>query len=383
MENSRRFGADEINYLQTALFVIYSRKRFPENVFRTTTYNYTHKIGSRGKDNTMVSIRDVAKHAGVAISTVSKVLNHYPNVSEETKEKVNVAIKELNFVPNTIAAALSSKQSGRVALIMNLNTQTQAIDEIGMQYLQGAIGECRELGLDVITVFYSMIRDKNPEEMEQYFRSQSISGIIVYGISKDDNALQQLVNSQAFKTVVIDAPFVSESTSTVWVDHKQAQKDVARHTILTNLGNSSKILYISGKNDDYVTDIRIEGMYELAEELNLDLMICNGNFSEYQARQITFEHGEERDIIVCASDLMAIGAMKALIEMDIFRPVCGFDGLTLMGYVGKQMNTIRQNFSNISKEAVKELARLMDGSEGRNVIMPHEIVRLRYEDIIR
>ena len=124
-------------------------------------------------------------------------------------------------------------------------------------------------------------------------------------------------------------------------------------------------------------------MHELAEELNLDLMICNGNFSEYQARQITFEHGKERDIIVCASDLMAIGAMKALIEMDIFRPVCGFDGLTLMGYVGKQMNTIRQNFSNISKEAVKELARLMEGGEGRNVILPHEIVRLRYEDIIR
>ncbi len=331
----------------------------------------------------MVSIRDVAKHAGVAISTVSKVLNHYPNVSEETKEKVNLAIKELNFVPNTIAAALSSKQSGRVALIMNLNTQTQAIDEIGMQYLQGAIGQCIELGLDVITVFYSMIRDKNPEEMEQYFRSQSISGIIVYGISKDDIALQELVNSQAFKMVVIDAPFVSENTSTVWVDHKQAQKDVARHTIVTNLGDSSRILYISGKTDDYVTDIRIEGMHELAEELNLDLMICNGNFSEYQARQITFEHGKERDIIVCASDLMAIGAMKALIEMDIFRPVCGFDGLTLMGYVGKQMNTIRQNFSNISKEAVKELARLMEGGEGRNVIMPHEIVRLRYEDIIR
>jgi len=331
----------------------------------------------------MVSIRDVAKHAGVAISTVSKVLNHYPNVSEETKEKVNLAIKELNFVPNTIAAALSSKQSGRVALIMNLNTQTQAIDEIGMQYLQGAIGQCRELGLDVITVFYSMIRDKNPEEMEQYFRSQSICGIIVYGISKDDTFLQQLVDSQAFKTVVIDAPFVSENTSTVWLNHKQAQKDVARHTIVTNLGESSKILYISGKSNDYVTDIRIEGMHELAEELNLDLMICNGQFSEYQARQITFEHARERDIIVCASDLMAIGAMKALIEMDIFRPVCGFDGLTLMGYVGKQMNTIRQDFSGISKEAVNELARLMDGGVGRNVIMPHEIVRLRYEDIIR
>ena len=331
----------------------------------------------------MVSIKDVAKHAGVAISTVSKVLNHYPNVSEETKDKVNAAIRELNFVPNTIAAALSSKQSGRVALIMNLNTQTQAIDEIGMQYLQGAIEECRELGLDVITVFYSMIRDKTLEEMEQYFRTQSISGIIVYGISKDDIVLQELTNSKRFKMVVIDAPIVNESTSTVWIDHKEAQKDVARKTIVTNLGNSSKILYISGKTEAYITDIRIEGMKELAEELNLDLIIKNGQFSESLARQYTFELAEDRDIIVCGSDLMAIGAMKALIEMDIFRPVCGFDGITLMGYVGKQMNTIRQNFSNISREAVKELARLMNGEQGRNVILPHEIVRLRYEDIIR
>ena len=84
----------------------------------------------------MVSIKDVARAAGVAISTVSKVLNGYPNVSEETKVKVNRAVEELNFVPNSVAAALSSKQSGRVALLMHLNQKTQAIDEINMQYIQ-------------------------------------------------------------------------------------------------------------------------------------------------------------------------------------------------------------------------------------------------------
>ncbi|MDE6814987.1 MAG: LacI family DNA-binding transcriptional regulator, partial [Lachnospiraceae bacterium] len=52
----------------------------------------------------MVSIRDVARHAGVAISTVSKVLNNYPNVSEETKDKVTKSVEELNFVPNSVAA---------------------------------------------------------------------------------------------------------------------------------------------------------------------------------------------------------------------------------------------------------------------------------------
>jgi len=68
--------------------------------------------------------------------------------------------------------------------------------------------------------------------------------------------------------------------------------------------------------------------------------------------------------------------------MDIFRPVCGFDGITLMGYVGKQMNTIRQDFYGISSRAMEELHLLMNGEEGRNVTMPHSIVKMYYKDII-
>jgi LacI family transcriptional regulator len=80
---------------------------------------------------------------------------------------------------------------------------------------------------------------------------------------------------------------------------------------------------------------------------------------------------------------MAIGAMKALIDMDIFRPVCGFDGIILMGYVGKQMNTVKQDFVQISETAIEELNRLLSGEAGRNVVMPHTLVRMKYEDIIR
>ena len=88
-------------------------------------------------------------------------------------------------------------------------------------------------------------------------------------------------------------------------------------------------------------------------------------------------------MIVCASDLMAIGAMRALTDMDIFRPVCGFDGLTLMGYVGQQMNTVRQDFSRISREAVEELVTLMNGGSGRELVLDYTLVRLKYQDIIR
>ena len=141
----------------------------------------------------MASIRDVAQKAGVAISTVSKVLNQYPNVSEETKARVNEAIRELHFTPNTIASALSSKQAGRVALLLNLNTQTQAIDEIDMQYLSGAINKAQERKLDVITVFFSMIRDRDVMGIVNYLKAQSIEGIIIYGMSREDKVLHKLV----------------------------------------------------------------------------------------------------------------------------------------------------------------------------------------------
>ncbi|WP_027218336.1 LacI family DNA-binding transcriptional regulator [Butyrivibrio fibrisolvens] len=329
----------------------------------------------------MVSIKDVAKEAGVAISTVSKVLNNYPNVSEDTKTKVMEVVNRLGFVPNTVAATLSSKNSGRVALLIKLNVETQAIDEIDMQYIAGAISKARELQMDVITIFFSMIENMSLEEMTRYFVSQSIKGIIIYGMSKEDKVLRQLIEGDTFKTVVIDVPYVGTSTSCVSVDQARAQYDVAKKTIKEN--NCKKVLYIAGTRDGYVTDARLEGIRKLKEELGLQVLIRNGNFSELQARNLTLKYGKNKDCVVCASDLMAIGAMKALIDMDIFRPVCGFDGIVLMGYVGKQMNTVRQNFAAISSRAVEEMQRLLDGEEGTEVTMPHELVRLKYEEIIR
>lgn len=328
----------------------------------------------------MVSIKDVAKQAGVAISTVSKVLNHYPNVSEETKEKVNKAIEELNFVPNSIAAALSSKQAGRVALLINLNTSTQAIDEIDMQYLAGAMNKAEELGLDVITVFFSMVKNKNLDEVIRYFQAQSIQGIVIYGLSKDDKVLHDLIEAQVFKIVVVDAPIVNAKTSSVWIHQKKAQKEVAKKTIIEN--KCKRVLYISGKKNGYVTEERLKGMKELAEEMNLKMLVRDGDFSEKKAREITFKYAKNKDVVICASDLMAIGAMKALTEMDIFRPVCGFDGIMLMGYVGKQMNTVSQNFNHISAVALAELDRLLSGEIGRNVETEYTIVRMQYLDII-
>ncbi|MCR5670123.1 MAG: LacI family transcriptional regulator [Butyrivibrio sp.] len=328
----------------------------------------------------MVSIKDVAKEAGVAISTVSKVLNNYPNVSDRTRQKVNEVVERLGFVPNAVAASLSSKKTGRVALLIKLDLNTQASDEISMRYISGAVHRAKELQLDVITVFSSMIEDMDVAEVTAYFESQGIRGIIVYGLTTGDKVLHALINSGYFKIVVVDAPMVNSTTSSVGVDNVKAQYDIAKKTITEN--KCKKILYLSGEGDGYVTADRLAGIKKLCDEKNYKLTVRNGKFSELRARELTMRFAKNNDCVVCASDLMAIGAMKALIDMDIFRPVCGFDGIILMGYVGKQMNTVKQDFVKISETALDELNRLMQGEEGRRVVIPHTLVRIRYEDVL-
>ena len=236
------------------------------------------------------------------------------------------------------------------------------------------------MNLDVITLFFFMFQNKSLEELVTYLKSQSITGIIIYGLSREDKVLHKLIAGQQFKCVVIDCPLVNENTTAVRIDHRKAQYEIAKKTIKEN--NCKRILYIAGRRDGYVTEERLAGMEDLVKEMNLTMLVRNGDFSELQARNITMKYAKNKDVVVCASDLMAIGAMKALIDMDIFRPVCGFDGIILMGYVGKQMNTVRQDFAGISARAVEELQLLLSGEQGRDVKTEYSLVRMKYEDII-
>ncbi len=321
----------------------------------------------------MVSIKDVAKHAGVAISTVSKVLNNYPNISEATRKKVNAAVEELNFVPNSVAAALSSKNAGRVALMIDLNVTTQAIDEMAMRYISGAITKAMELNIDVITLFVFMFQDKTTDELIRYLQSQSITGIIIYGVAEDDLVLQELIASEKFKCVVVDEEHVSENTSSITINQEKAQYEVAK--MLVEETGARKVLYIGGDENSYVTRTRLDGMEKLAREINIELICKNGDFSESKAKEIACEYGKEADVIVCASDLMAIGAKTAMKEMQIERPICGFDGISLMGYAGHGIYTVRQNFSVISGMAMEELQRLMTGGSGEMIEVEYSLIK--------
>ena len=328
----------------------------------------------------MVSIKDVAKHAGVAISTVSKVLNGYPNISENTRKKVNQAVEELNYIPNCVAAALSSKQAGRVALMIDLNVQTQATDEIAMRYIFGAITKAMELNLDVTTIFGFMFQHKTTEELIRYLKSHSITGIIIYGVAENNLMLKDLIARETFKCVVVDDELTGKDTSSVSINQKKAQYEVAKKMLESFPGK--RVLYICGDDNSYVTVERLKGILCLAKEMDLEIIVKRADFSALKSRELVRQMGKEVDAIVCASDLMALGAKNALLEMGIERPLCGFDGISLMGYAGQEMYTIRQNFSEISARAMEELQRLMSGKEGRNVEMNYTLLQMNCNTVI-
>lgn len=327
----------------------------------------------------MASINEVAKKAGVAVSTVSKVLNNYPNVSKTTKEAVMKAVEELNYAPNLIASTLSSKNTRRVALIIFINNQKQAIDEINMQYLFGAFEEAKKLRLEIMPIFSNVFENMNKDEIVRYLRSQSFNGIIIYGLSKHAKPWLDIIHEQLFHAVVVDAPLYNDKTSSVMVDHAAGQYDVAKKTILEC--DCHNVLYIAGGREGFVTEMRLNGIMQLRDEMGFDLEIEYCNFSEKKAYEAVMKN-PNFDVIVCASDLMAIGAVSALKKLDIFHLVCGYDGITLLGYIPYQINTVKQDFFKVSKIALEEMSKLLDGETGHPTLVNYELTHITYDDVI-
>ena len=328
----------------------------------------------------MVSINEVALRAGVAVSTVSKVLNNYPNVSQATKDKVMKAVKELNYVPNLIASTLSSKNNRRVALIVFINNQRQAIDEINMQYLFGAFDKAKDANIEIVPIFSNVFEKMNKDELLRYLYSQSINGCIIYGLSKDHKEWLEIIHEQLFDVVVVDAPLHNSKTTSVMVDHLNGQYDVAKKTISEI--DCKNVLYIAGGRDGFVTEMRLNGIMKLRDEMGFDLEIEYCDFSEKAAYQTVLEKGDNFDVIVCASDLMAIGAVSALTKLDVFHLVCGYDGITLLGYIPYAINTVKQDFFHVSQIAIEEMGKLLDGEEGKAILVDYQVTSIQYEEVI-
>jgi LacI family transcriptional regulator len=139
--------------------------------------------------NKKITIYQVAQRAGVAISTVSRVLNNSPNVSEKTKEKVNEAISELNFRPQVSARKLASREPQMLAIAVPSFT-TPYYNEV----LKGVKDEIQDMDLDI--VIYNT-GSKNPKEgVENFFDRGTADAVITISIDVTETVHQQLQSSE-------------------------------------------------------------------------------------------------------------------------------------------------------------------------------------------
>ncbi len=329
----------------------------------------------------MSSINDVAKKAGVSKSTVSKVLNGYDTISEETKKRVNDAVRELNYYPNQIAVALSKANTKKIAVVVSPRNSNQPIDGLNINYILGASDRLEEMKIEVITIFTNMFEEKSFEEATMYLRKRGINGLILFGFPSNISAIDKMIWNQDFKVVVIDKDVVNTSTSCISVDNYQAQAEIA--TEMINRYRPTKILYISGEDGSDSGQERLAAIKDLAENQNLDITIMDGMYSELTAQQLATKHGQFYQLIICASDLMAIGVMRALKQKKIDRPVCGFDGIDLMAYVDDKFLTVKQDFYQIGSLAAEEVVALIEGKKGEKIIVNHEVGTIKITDVIK
>lgn len=320
----------------------------------------------------MANMNDVAKYAGVSKSTVSKVLNDYPNLSDKTITRVMDAINELGYVPNQTASSLSKKNFKKVGIIFKVNDTEQTIDEVNMQYMIGIDEACSEINVEYSVIFARTLANKTPQEIIAYLRSKSITSLVVLGLSKDDENLYEVITDEVFPTVVTEVELVTNKISCVGSDNYKAQYEIAEKLVTEN--NAQKVLYISGKENGYVSEERTRAITDLQAKHNFELEIANGQFSEHVAYDLVKTSNFDYDVVICASDLMAIGANRAMQETDNIKPISGFDGISLLNYVGKNIRSVKQDFYKFASVGVHQAIRMQDGEKGSKIHVDYDLI---------
>lgn len=320
----------------------------------------------------MANIKDVAKLAGVSISSVSKAYNDYSDIRPETKTKIFEAASQLGYYPNNFASNLSKKNSNIIAVLINPNEDHDYIDEIIMLYTVSIVEAANAKKLEPYIILYDTIKDMTPQEAENLFIAKGVKGIVLFGLSKENMLLKEIINNDKFYKVIIDAQYQNKTTSSVSIDDLEAQYELFRKVHAKH--NFKNYLYISGSLNAFVSIERKYGAMKFANQTpNVNLTYCDGDFNKETVETIIKDTDLSTiDCIVCASDMMALTVKKYLpAKSQIF--VCGFDDIRLLEYTYPQMPTVRQDFRQKGSNAVEALNLLMKNNKSGIYIEPFEI----------
>ena len=326
-----------------------------------------------------ITIKDVAREAGVSIATVSNALNGSDVVQPKTREHVLEVARRLNYIPNASGRQLRAAQSHTVGLFVTSMTGSYYGDMAdSIHYL------CQKYGY-ALHVF--IVDEDKP--LLSTLQSQSIDGAIILFGMLSEGEKKQLLKS-GLPTVFMDQEVAAGSISSVIYESFACGRMAAEY--LLGLGHRD-LMHIFGMPYNYDSIQRHAGFETALREAGVTLRPENtlsGRFERaaaYRSMHRYLKEGNKLpDAVFAANDLSAIGCMEALKEYGIRVPedisIMGCDDHLLSSYMTPGLTTVRTHMEQLGVEAAKEVFRLIGGGQGQIIRLPGDIV-VRHSCAIR
>ncbi len=327
-----------------------------------------------------LTLEDIAKQAGVSRSTASRVVNAHPNVREDVRKRVLGVVEQTGYRPHAAARALASQRSWTIGLVLPHSISFFFTDPYYPHLTKGIAQACNQHDY---TLALFLVGTKEDEEkiFARLSRKGLLDGVIVQaGHHGDQQIIGRMVDTR-MPLVVAGRPFRSDNVSYIDIDNSAAASNAVSHLI--RLGYQ-RIGTIAGPSNSTVGLDRKAGYVEALKDRGKtihDSLIAEGDFTEtggYHAMQRLLP--AKPDAIFAASDIMAIGAMRAVREAGLKVPddvaFVGFDDLPMATLSDVQLTTIRQPVVQFGVRAVEILIEQIESgiTAPRRTILDTELV---------
>ena len=333
-----------------------------------------------------ITIKDIAKQCGVGVSTVSRALNDHPDINRETKEKIMKIVEENDFVPNNSARNLKRIDSKSVAVLVK-----EIENPFFATMMKTMETRIREKGYDFYIQHVGKEQDEIEAAMEQ-IADKKIRGIIFLGgeFKSREEKLSKIKIPFVSCTVRIPDDVKGYGTYVAIDDRKESCKIV---DYLCRKGRKNIVILASDIKDNNIGKARLDGyrdalkahkMKENPEQIcylkgkDVAYSMENG----YKSTKKLIKDHVKFDAVFGISDLMIIGAAKALIEEGIRIPdevmLAGFDGLEYTRFFEPSITTMKQPVEEIAIESVESLFTMIEnGKKVSGKILPAQLVKRR------
>ncbi|GGE19677.1 catabolite control protein A [Marinithermofilum abyssi] len=326
-----------------------------------------------------VTIRDVAKRAGVSIATVSRVLNQSKPVSESLRKKIMKAVEETGYRPNAVARSLIHKRTGLVGVI---------IPEIYNPYFSGLVQGIESIAQQSGYSVMLAVSGKSVEqelEMLQIFQTRQMEGVILAS-SRWSREHRRWFTQAPMPCVIIGRPAGSlSSVCTAIIDNRKAAYEAVRYLI--QLGHRRIGMIRGPKWDRASGEERYAGYRDALREADIpprrqwvavreEFQVIDG----YQGMKQIAAAKEKPTAVFCACDRIAVGAMQYLEEQGVSVPgdlsIVGFDDEELARIVTPSLTTVRHQPFEMGVQAATMLTEQMLNQQkmGKEAVLPHQLV---------